>query len=140
MDERTSARLSITRRTTPASQGDDGEPYEHYKKDMTLRTDPLSTLSGYGMRSIEFLRHLPQFARLYWRLFRDPRVSVWPKALLAVGVLYVLSPLDLIPDYLPVIGEVDDLVVLIVLCRLFVYLCPPEIVREHVGRIDAENR
>jgi uncharacterized membrane protein YkvA (DUF1232 family) len=77
---------------------------------------------------------------LYWRLLRDGRVSIWPKALLAVGVLYVLSPIDLIPDVVPVIGEVDDLVVLILLCRLFVYLCPPEVVREHVRRIDAEGR
>ena len=83
------------------------------------------------------LRHLPQFVRLYWRLICDPRVSIWPKALLVVGVLYLLSPIDIIPDALPVIGEVDDLVVLIVVCRLFMYLCPPEVVREHVHRIDA---
>jgi uncharacterized membrane protein YkvA (DUF1232 family) len=86
------------------------------------------------------LRHLPQFARLYWRLLLDARVSIWPKALLGAGVVYVLSPLDLIPDVVPVIGEVDDLVVLILLCRLFVYLCPPDVVREHVRRIDAEGR
>ena len=107
---------------------------------MRLGANRLSTPSGYGMRAIEFLRHLPQFARLYWRLWRDPRVSMWPKALLVVGILYVVSPLDFIPDVIPIIGEVDDLVVLIVLCRLFVYLCPPEVVREHVGRIDAESR
>ena len=93
-----------------------------------------------GARGLQFIRHLPQFARLYWRLLRDGRVSIWPKTLLAVGVLYVLSPIDLIPDVVPVIGEVDDLVVLILLCRLFVYLCPPEVVREHVRRIDAEGR
>ena len=86
------------------------------------------------------LRHLPQFARLYWRLLLDVRVSIWPKALLGAGAVYVLSPLDLIPDVVPVIGEVDDLVVLVLLCRLFVYLCPPEVVREHVRRIDAEGR
>jgi uncharacterized membrane protein YkvA (DUF1232 family) len=107
---------------------------------MRLGANRLSTLSGFGMRGVEFLRHLPQFARLYWRLCRDPRVSAWPKALLATGILYVVSPLDFIPDYLPIIGEVDDLVVLIVLCRLFIYLCPPEVVREHVGRLDAESR
>ena len=51
-----------------------------------------------------------------------------------------LSPLDLIPDVLLGIGEVDDLVVLIVLCRLFIYLCPPEVVRDHVRRIGDEGR
>jgi uncharacterized membrane protein YkvA (DUF1232 family) len=107
---------------------------------MTLRASRPSVLYAYGARGIEVLRHLPHFVRLYWRLFRDRRVSIWPKALLVVGVLYVLSPLDLIPDVVPVIGEVDDLVVLIILCRLFVYLCPPEVVRDHVRRIGAEGR
>jgi uncharacterized membrane protein YkvA (DUF1232 family) len=99
-----------------------------------MSADPL------GGRGLQLLRHLPQFARLYWRLLRDARVSIWPKALLAGGVLYFLSPIDLIPDFVPVIGEVDDLVVLVLIFRLFVHLCPPEVVREHVRRIDAEGR
>ena len=89
------------------------------------------------MRGLRFLRHLPDFVRLYWRLMADGRVSVWPKALLVLSIVYLLSPLDFIPDVLPFIGEVDDLLVLIVACRLFMYLCPPEVVREHVRRIDA---
>jgi uncharacterized membrane protein YkvA (DUF1232 family) len=92
------------------------------------------------MRGLGLLRHLPHFVRLYWRLLRDPRVPIWPKALLFAALLYVVSPVDLVPDVLPVIGEVDDLVVLIVVCRLFVYLCPPEVVREHVRWIDTEGR
>jgi len=106
---------------------------------MTLRAGRLPRLSSFGVRGLQFLRHLPQFVRLYWRLMRDPRVSVWPKALLVMGVLYVLSPLDLIPDFIFGLGEVDDLIVLIALCRLFVYLCPPEVVREHVRRLDDES-
>jgi len=107
---------------------------------MTSRAGRPSLLSALSTRGLQFLRHLPQFARLYWRLLCDRRVSMWPKALLVVGVLYVLSPLDLIPDFILGLGEVDDLVVLIVLCRLFVYLCPPEVVREHVRRLDDESR
>jgi uncharacterized membrane protein YkvA (DUF1232 family) len=90
-----------------------------------------------GMRGLRFLRHLPHFVRLYWRLMTDGRVSVWPKALLLLSVFYLLSPLDFIPDVIPFVGEVDDLFVLIIACRLFIYLCPPELVREHVRRIDA---
>ena len=84
-----------------------------------------------------FVRHLPSFARLYWRLLRDRRVSIWPKALLALSVVYFLSPYDFIPDMLPLFGEVDDFVVVVLTCRLFIYLCPPEVVREHVAAIDA---
>ena len=86
---------------------------------------------------LNFLRHLPSFARLYWRLLRDRRVSMWPKALLAFGVVYFISPFDLVPDMVPFFGEVDDFVIVVLMCRLFIYLCPPEVVREHVAAIDA---
>ena len=87
---------------------------------------------------MRFLRHLPDFVRLYWRLLRDRRVSIWPKALLALAALYVVSPVDLIPDIMPFVGEVDDIVVLVAACRLFIYLCPREVVRQHVQQIAAK--
>jgi uncharacterized membrane protein YkvA (DUF1232 family) len=93
-----------------------------------------------GLGALELIRHLPHFARLYWRLLRDARVPIWPKLVLLGGFLYVLSPIDVMPDVLPVIGQIDDLVVLLVVCRLFMYLCPPAVVREHVARIDDESR
>jgi uncharacterized membrane protein YkvA (DUF1232 family) len=86
-------------------------------------------------RFFHVLLHLPNFARLYWRLFRDPRVSILPKALLVLTVLYVISPLDVIPDFVPVIGEMDDLVVVLSGLWLFVRLCPPGVVRETVHDI-----
>jgi len=108
-----------------------------YKACMSLRHGPTWPPLQLGMRGLRFLRELPHFVLLYWRLVRDGRVSVWPKALLLLTFLYILSPVDFIPDVMPFIGEVDDLVLLIVACRLFIYLCPPEVVREHVRRIDA---
>ena len=107
---------------------------------MTLRAGRPSLLSAFSVRGLQLLRHLPTFVRLYWRLLCDRRVSIWPKALLVVGALYVISPLDLIPDFIIGLGEIDDLVVFIVLCKLFIHLCPPEIVREHVQRLGDENR
>ena len=104
---------------------------------MSLRHGTTSTPLQLGMRGLRFLRQLPHFVQLYWRLLRDGRVSVWPKALLLLSFLYVVSPVDIIPDVIPFVGEIDDLVVLIVACRLFMYLCPPDVVREHVRRIDA---
>ena len=78
------------------------------------------------------LLHLPNFARLYWRLFRDRRVPILPKALLVLTLVYVVSPLDVIPDFIPVIGEMDDVVVVLSGLWLFIRLCPPEVVREMV--------
>ena len=86
------------------------------------------------------LRHLPNFARLYWRLFRDRRVSILPKALLVLALVYVVSPLDVIPDFIPVIGEMDDIVVVLSGLWLFIRLCPPEVVRETVHDIAARAK
>jgi uncharacterized membrane protein YkvA (DUF1232 family) len=86
-------------------------------------------------RFFQVLRHLPNFARLYWRLFRDGRVPILPKALVVLTLVYVVSPLDLVPDFVPVIGEMDDVVVVLAGLWLFVRLCPPEVVRETVHDI-----
>jgi len=104
---------------------------------VSLRADASWPPAVLVLRGLRFLRHLPQFVRLYWRLFCDRRVSIWPKALLVFSLLYVVSPVDLIPDVIPFIGEIDDLVILIVVCKLFVYCCPRAVVQEHVHRISA---
>ncbi len=106
---------------------------------MSLRADSPWPPVGISMRWLRFVRHLPNFVRLYWRLFCDSRVSIWPKALIVVSLVYLVSPIDIIPDVIPFFGEVDDLVVLIVACRLFMHMCPREVVREHVHRIAAGN-
>ena len=86
-------------------------------------------------RVIDVLFHLPNLIRLYWRLFRDPRVSLWPKAQLVGALAYVALPFDLIPDFIPFVGEIDDLVIVIVAARWFMHWCPPEVVREHAQAI-----
>lgn len=83
-----------------------------------------------------FVFYLPQFARLFWGLFRDQRVSVWAKSVLVLAIVYVIAPMDLIPDLTPFLGEMDDLALVILACRAFLSLCPDEVVREHVRRID----
>jgi uncharacterized membrane protein YkvA (DUF1232 family) len=91
-------------------------------------------------RVLEVLVHLPSFLRLYWRLFRDPRVSIWPKAMLVGALAYVVLPFDLIPDFVPLIGEVDDVVILLAAARWFLGWCPPEVVQEHALAIDRRRR
>jgi uncharacterized membrane protein YkvA (DUF1232 family) len=104
---------------------------------MSLRFDTSWRRGPVGVPGLRFLLNLPNFVRLYWRLVCDRRVSVWPKALLLLSVIYVVSPLDFIPDPIPLVGEVDDLVIVILVCRLFIYLCPRAVVAEHVRQIDA---
>lgn len=90
-------------------------------------------------RALQVITHLPDFIRLYWRLFRDPRVSVLAKALLVATLAYVVWPLDIIPDFLPVIGEMDDLGIVIAGLWLFIRLCPPEVVLERVREISTRT-
>jgi uncharacterized membrane protein YkvA (DUF1232 family) len=90
-------------------------------------------------RAVQIVRHLPSFARLYWRLFRDRRVGWLPKALLVLIAVYLVSPLDVLPDLVPLVGAMDDLAVGIGGLWLFVQLCPPAVVREHVQRIAVES-
>ena len=92
-----------------------------------------------GRDAWRVIRHLPEFTRLYWRLLWDRRTPILAKAVLIASILYVLMPFDLIPDALPIIGEVDDLVIFVAACRLFIGLCPDDLVREHVRRIGARS-
>ena len=72
-------------------------------------------------------------ARLGWRLLHDGRVPGWVKLIPFAAFIYFLSPIDLIPDWvLPGLGEVDDVVVLLIALKMFVDLSPPGVVREHL--------
>ncbi len=70
------------------------------------------------------LRSLLSQARLAVRLFREPRVPALLKVLPVLAVLYVISPIDLIPDFLLGLGQLDDLGVIVAALELFVRLCP----------------
>jgi uncharacterized membrane protein YkvA (DUF1232 family) len=61
---------------------------------------------------------------------RDPRVPVAPKLLAAAVAAYALSPIDLIPDFIPVLGALDDLIIVPLGIALAVRLIPPEILHE----------
>lgn len=62
---------------------------------------------------VDAVKRLPRYVRLAWLMARDPRVPASAKALLAGGVLYSVSPIDLVPGFIPVIGQLDDLLVLL---------------------------
>lgn len=73
----------------------------------------------------------PQLAKLVTRLARDPRVPVRAKRLAAGLAVYAVLPIDLIPDLIPVIGVVDDLLALVVALAILVESSPRDVVAEH---------
>lgn len=96
------------------------------------RAKPFSPLT-----ILRFIWHLPNFVRLFMRLYGDARVSLFAKLVPVAAVAYVLSPLDFLPDYFPFFGQIDDVVLIVLSLRLFIALCPKAVVREHVAAIDA---
>lgn len=62
---------------------------------------------------------------------RDPRVPWYAKALAAAVAAYALSPIDLIPDFIPVLGYLDDVILVPLGILLVVRFIPPEIMAEH---------
>ncbi len=69
--------------------------------------------------------------RLAWRLVREPAVPGLVKIVPFVAAVYVLSPLDMVPDLLPVLGQLDDLGLVLVAVQRFVKWCPPSVVDFH---------
>src|SRR5882762_3395878 len=66
-----------------------------------------------------------------WIAARDPRVPWYAKALALAVAAYALSPIDLIPDFVPVIGYLDDLIIVPAGIALVVRMIPPDIMAEH---------
>ena len=73
---------------------------------------------------ISFLFFLPNMVMLLGRLMKDSRVPTAEKALFAAAIVYVISPLDFIPDVFPVIGQLDDLGIAVAAVEIFLRLCP----------------
>ncbi len=62
---------------------------------------------------MSMVRDVPAFLKLLGRLARDPRVSKVDKAIVAATLVYLVSPIDLVPDWVvPVVGQVEDLALL----------------------------
>jgi uncharacterized membrane protein YkvA (DUF1232 family) len=83
----------------------------------------------------DLVRKLPMYARLVWALLRDPRVPATRKGLLVLLAGYLVNPIDIIPDFIPVIGQLDDIAVTLLVLDLFIRSAPKEVVDEHLARI-----
>ena len=63
-------------------------------------------------------------------VYKDKRTPLFAKILIGITVGYLLSPIDLIPDFIPVLGLLDDLIIVPFLIRLSIKLIPPKILNE----------
>lgn len=74
---------------------------------------------------------IPDCAVLFTRLLRDPRVPRRRKALLLALMGYLALPFDLVPDFIPVAGQLDDVIVVALVLRSFIRSGGDELIREH---------
>jgi uncharacterized membrane protein YkvA (DUF1232 family) len=93
----------------------------------------LTSTSRY-LRMGRMVIKLPTYARVVWGIVRDPRTPVGLKGLLMAALAYVVLPVDLIPDAIPILGQADDLTVLLLVLDLFIQNAPPEVRAEHTTR------
>lgn len=92
------------------------------------------------MSGLRAMAAMPQMARLSWRLLRDRRVPLHVKAIPILAVVYILSPVDLLPEALVgPLGLTDDLAILLMALRAFVKMVPEEIVAAHGGPVGEDD-
>ena len=75
--------------------------------------------------------------RLVWRLLRDRDVPAWLKMIPPATLLYLLFPIDFIPDPALGLGQLDDIGVILLGLKLFIELSPQEIVRRHLREMSS---
>ena len=81
------------------------------------------------------IMYAPQFVRVFWRLMNDDRVRLTTKLVPFLGLILLISPPALELDAIPFIGELDWLVIGYLALKTFIWLCPVDAVRDHVGQV-----
>ena len=91
------------------------------------------TLVLLGRRALarELATLIPNLTRLFAGLVRDPRVPLRAKLVLGATAVYLAIPIDLVPDFIPIAGQLDDAIVAAFALRYVVRVSPPDIVAEH---------
>ena len=96
------------------------------KKEKGPRTGAKRTLMG-------TIRQLPLYLRLFLGLFRDSRVATIDKVLVGAAVAYLLAPVDLIADWIPFLGQVDDVFLLTTALKRLMQHAGHGVVADHWG-------
>lgn len=91
----------------------------------------------------DWARGLRREATALWFVARDPATPWWLRGLILLVAAYVLSPIDLIPDFIPVLGYLDEVILLPIAIWLLLKLVPPQTMaqaRDRAARLEARPR
>ncbi|MBV4420280.1 DUF1232 domain-containing protein [Clostridium tyrobutyricum] len=100
-------------------------------KYVKLRETIIKKLPGKFSKLAEYVMFMPDIVILFWRLFKDKRVSPKIKIVLVNAILYIISPVDLIPGFIPIIGQMDDVAVAFFALNYIIDKVPKEIILEN---------
>lgn len=87
-----------------------------------------------------FLQELWQQIKLVYYLLRDGGVPLYLKILPFAGLLYVLFPIDFIPDVIPFLGQLDDLTILIIGLKVFIEMAPADAVAHYMDLMRGQTK
>lgn len=90
------------------------------------------------LKDVGFLGELWQQVRLVFQLIKDREVPIYLKILPFAGILYTLFPIDLITDVIPVLGQLDDLTILLIGAKVFIEMAPQQVVARHLAAMRGE--
>ena len=86
-------------------------------------------------KTIKLTLRLPRLVKLLWGLFKDGRVPPYLKVLALGALSYLAAPLDIVPDFIPASGYLDDLIVIFLVAQRFIATCPLGVVQEHLEKV-----
>jgi uncharacterized membrane protein YkvA (DUF1232 family) len=88
----------------------------------------------------ELVRRMPAYARLAWRLGRDPRLARGRRAAVLGAAAYLASPIDLVPGIIPLAGQLDDAAVALLGLRFALHGLSPADQAAHLAAADLDAR
>ena len=88
-------------------------------------------LAGRRLLARELALLIPNLVHLFRGLLGDPRVPLRAKAVLLVGIVWIASPIDLIPEFIPIAGPLDDAIVAALVLAYVSRAAGRDVVREH---------
>jgi uncharacterized membrane protein YkvA (DUF1232 family) len=123
-------------RETGAGQRAGDRPDQRHDARPGARRDPKregdpGTRHGAAHTVLEGVRHIPAYLRLLGGLLFDARVATWDKVLVVAAIAFVLSPADIIPNMIPILGELDDLFILTLALQHLVAHADEQVLRDH---------
>ena len=94
---------------------------------------------SFSERSKALVESLRREIKVYQLVLRHPGTPWYAKAVLGLALAYFLSPIDLIPDFIPVLGQLDDLLIVPGLVALSLKLTPNEVIEKCREQVRAET-